>query len=237
MGTRERLIEQLCCAVINGTTQSRKHLASGCETGAMNCSANNGSSSRVALWLSLFTVAYNLVEGMASISFSMVDGSIALFGFGSDSFVESLSGMVMVWRFWNPNGGEKRDRRAAQLVGASLLILAVYVVCEAIRALMGIGRPERSLAALVIAGLSLIVMPILFILKRRTAQRLGSQSLIADSKQTLACMLLSVALLLGAGLNYVMGIWQADPIAGLLIALYLAWEGWEILADKETCTF
>jgi divalent metal cation (Fe/Co/Zn/Cd) transporter len=91
------------------------------------------------------------------------------------------------------------------------------------------------LAAVFIAALSLVVMPILFILKHRTAYRIGSRSLLADSKQTLACAMLSVALLVGAGMNYWLGIWQADPIAGLIIAVYLGREGWESLTSGEIC--
>jgi divalent metal cation (Fe/Co/Zn/Cd) transporter len=193
------------------------------------------STERTALWLSIFTVAYNLVEGVVAVGFSAVDGSIALFGFGADSFVESLSGAVMIWRFWKPEGGEAREHRAARLVGVSFLILAAYVAYEAIVTLAGTDRIERSLAAVVIAMLSLAVMPTLFILKRRTAERIGSRSLLSDSNQTLACIMLSVALLIGAGLNYWMGIWQADPIAGLLIAAYLGWEGWEAISSGETC--
>lgn len=189
---------------------------------------------RAALWLSIFTVAYNLLEGVLSVWFAARDGSTALLGFGADSFVESLSGAVMIWRFWRPEGAEAREHRAARLVGVSFLILAAYVAYEAIGALAGTEETQRSLAALVIAALSLVIMPTLFMLKRRTAQRLGSRSLLADSKQTLACLMLSVALLVGAGLNYWLEIWQADAVAGLVIAAYLVREGWGALTTGET---
>jgi len=192
-------------------------------------------SQRTALWLAIFTVAYNLLEGIASVGFSAYDRSTALLGFGADSFVESLSGAVMVWRFWKPEGAEEREHRASRLVGISFLILAVYVAYEAIRALLGASEAERSLAALVIATLSLLVMPTLFVLKRRTAMRIGSKSLLADAKQTLACMMLSVALLVGAGANYWLGISQADAIAGLVIAVYLVYEGGRALSSRELC--
>jgi len=191
---------------------------------------------RSALWLSIFTVGYNLLEGAVSVLFAALDGSPALLGFGVDSFVESLSGAVMIWRFWRPEASNIREQRAARLVGISLVILAAYVAYEAARALIGNRAPDRSLAALVIALLSLAVMPTLFLLKQRIGRNLGSRSLIADSKQTLACMLLSVALLVGTGLNYRWGLWQADPVAALLIALYLVREGYEALTTSEVCS-
>jgi predicted Co/Zn/Cd cation transporter (cation efflux family) len=193
------------------------------------------TGNRTAFWLSVFTVAYNLVEGVVSVGFSVRDNSAGLLGFGADSFVESMSGAVMVWRFWQPAGAQHREERAARLVGLSFLALAVYVAYEATTVLVGSERPDRSIAALVIAVLSLVVMSMLFWCKRRAAMGLGSRSLLADSKQTLACMFLSVALLVGSGLNYWMGLWQADPIAGLLIALYLLREGYVAIATREVC--
>jgi hypothetical protein len=114
-----------------------------------------------------------------SVAFAGRDGSTALLGFGADSFVESLSGMVMAWRFWKPEGAEEHEHRAARLVGITFLILAAYLTYEAVSTLAGSGSYERSLAALFIAALSLLVMPTLFLLKRRTAKRLGSRSLLA----------------------------------------------------------
>jgi Co/Zn/Cd efflux system component len=190
---------------------------------------------RTALWLSVFTVAYNLIEGGASVAFAAADRSPALLGFGTDSFVESLSGAVMIWRFWRPEGAARREHRAAKLVGVSLVALAAFVAYEAASVLAGSEGAGRSLAALVIAAVSIVVMTALFWIKRRTARRLGSRSLAADSKQTLGCMLLSVALVAGAGLNFWTGWWQADPIAGLVIAAYLAWEGYRALAGGELC--
>jgi Co/Zn/Cd efflux system component len=190
---------------------------------------------RTALVLSLFTVAYNVGEGIVSVLFAVRDDSAALLGFGSDSFVESLSGAVMVWRFWRPHGAHEREQRAARLVGISCIVLAAYVAYEAVKALWISDRPEPSLAALVIAGLSLAVMPILFVLKHRTAHAIGSRSLLADSRQTLACTMMSVALLAGAGLNYAFGAWQGDPIAALVISLFLLREGRDALLTKEMC--
>jgi divalent metal cation (Fe/Co/Zn/Cd) transporter len=184
------------------------------------------------LCLSYVTVVYNILEGLISISFAVFTGSPALLGFGIDSFVESLSGIVMIWRF---SGAEHREKVALRLVGISLIVLAAYVIYDSATALVYTEPPERSIAGLVIAGVSLVTMPILYVLKRRTAAAVGSKSLATDAKQTLACVLLSFALLIGTGLHYAAGLWQADPLAGLVIAAYLMREGYEAWKDAKLC--
>ena len=193
-----------------------------------------------ALNLSYFTVGYNLLEGLLSIVFALIAGSSALLGFGIDSFVESLSGTVMIWRFTRLGDlssakEAERERVAIRLVGISLMLLGGYVVFEAVEMLYYDQRPDRNPAGLLIACLSLVVMPILFTLKRRTADALRSRSLAADAKQTFACILLSVTLLVGSGLHYVTGFWQADPIAGLLIAAFLVREGHKAWREQDLC--
>jgi divalent metal cation (Fe/Co/Zn/Cd) transporter len=191
-----------------------------------------------ALRLSYFTVGYNVLEGLVSIVFAYLARSPALLGFGIDSFVESLSGMIMVWRFARTNDSaadERRERIAVRLVGVSLVVLAAYVAYEAATALYFDEPPQRTPAGLVIAVVSLVVMPVLYWVKRRTAAAVGSRSLAADAKQTFACMLLSVALLMGTGLHYTIGWWQADPVAALLIAAYLVRGGYEAWTEQELC--
>jgi divalent metal cation (Fe/Co/Zn/Cd) transporter len=187
-----------------------------------------------ALLLSWITVGYNLLEGVVSVVFATLAGSPALLGFGIDSFVECLSGAVMIWRFTGA-GDERREKTAIRLVGVSLIVLALYVAYEAASHLVRNEPPERSRVGLIIAALSLVVMPVLYVLKRRTARDIGSRSLAADAKQTLACLLLSVALLVGSGLHYAIGLWQADPLAALVIAAYLFREGYEAWKDGDLC--
>jgi cation diffusion facilitator family transporter len=191
-----------------------------------------------ALILSYLTIGYNVLEGIISIIAGLIAGSIALLGFGLDSFIESLSGGVMVWRF--SQGGkrsqeeeEKIEKRATRLVAYTFFILGAYVLYESIKKLVVSEIPEPSLLGIIIAIASLIFMPILFYMKLKTAKALNSGSLIADAKETLACVFLSVSVLLGLGLNYIAGIWQADPIAGLVIVAFLVKEGYEILTEKE----
>jgi len=190
---------------------------------------------RRALLLSYFTVSYNIVEGILSLLAGSMAGSIALIGFGLDSFVESLSGMVVIWRFRlhgkiSEEEEEKAEQKAERFIGYTFFILALYVLYESIKKLYLEEITAPSLFGIIIAIVSLITMPILFLLKYRTGRRIGSRSLIADSKETLACSFLSLGLLAGLGLNYFLGLWRADPIIGLVIVGYLVKEGWETLS-------
>jgi len=187
--------------------------------------------------LSYLTVGYNVIEGIISIIAGALAGSIALIGFGLDSFIESISGGVMIWRFSQGDKEEEEEerieKRATRLVAYTFFILGAYVLYESIKKLVVSEIPEPSLLGIIVAIVSLILMPILFYMKFKTAKALNSSSLIADAKETLACMFLSVALLLGLGLNYLAGIWQADPIVGLFIVAFLVKEGYGILTEKE----
>jgi len=191
-----------------------------------------------ALWLSYFTVTYNIAEGLLSIVFGFLAGSIALVGFGLDSIVESLSGFVMIWRFRkhgkiSQEDEEKVERRATKLIGVTFFILGAYVLYESIKKLVVSEVPEPSIIGIGIAVASIIVMPILFYMKHKTAKAIGSRRLAADAKETLACCFLSIALLIGLGANYLFGLWQADPLVGIIIVVLLFREGLEILRGEE----
>lgn len=194
-----------------------------------------------ALILSYITVGYNVLEGVVSIFAGWLAGSIALVGFGLDSFMESLSGGVMIWRFTH---GERisaedellREKRAIRLIGYTFFVFGAYVLYESVKKLITSEIPEPSLLGIAIAVVSLIAMPLLFYAKYRTGKSMKSRSLVADSKQTLACMFLSLALLLGLSLNYVWGLWWADPAVGLVVVAYLFKEGWGTLKEEKLCT-
>jgi cation diffusion facilitator family transporter len=195
---------------------------------------------RKALFLSIFTVGYNIIEGLLSILIGYISGSIALVGFGLDSFVESSSGTVMIWRFRKQDKlseaeEEKIEKRAAKFVAYSFFILAIYVLYESIKKLYLKEIPESTIFGILIAIVSIIIMPLLFYLKYKTGKEIKSRSLVADSKETLACVFLSVALLLGLSLNYLFGFWQADPIVGIIIVGFLIREGYEILKEERLC--
>ncbi|HEX2094403.1 MAG TPA: cation transporter [Longimicrobiaceae bacterium] len=188
-----------------------------------------------ALRLSYFTVGYNVLEGVVSVVAGMLAGSVALVGFGLDSFVESLSGGIMIWRFGGSGtrGREDRERRAIRLVGYTFLVLGAYVLYESAGKLLRGERPEPTPVGVAITGVSLIVMPVLYVAKRRTAERIGSRSLAADAKQTLACMGMSASVLMGLLLNGLFGWWQADPVIGVGIALLLFREGRETIREGK----
>jgi len=148
-----------------------------------------------ALFLSYFTVGYNILEGLASMTAGFFSGSIALAGFGLDSFVESLSGMVMIWRLrkhgtLSIQEEEQAEQKAVRLIGYTFFIFGAYVFIESVRKLYVQSKPDPSIPGIVIAVLSLIIMPFLYYQKFTTAKEIGSRSLLADSKETLACTML-----------------------------------------------
>jgi divalent metal cation (Fe/Co/Zn/Cd) transporter len=193
---------------------------------------------RQALQLSYFTVGYNAVECLLALVAGHLSGSIALVGFGLDSLVESLSGGVMIYRFarrgtMSAVAEERLERRAVRIVGYAFFVLGAYVLYESMEKLIFQEAPAPSLFGILIALASMIIMPVLFALKYRTGKSLGSASLVADAKQSLACAKLSVALLIGLGLNYRFGLWQADPVIGLVIVVLLIREGHHTLKESK----
>lgn len=186
---------------------------------------------RKGLWLEYFTVAYNVFEAIAAISFGNIAQSSALVGFGLDSLIESLSAGVLIWRLSSRNKSrdkeEELEKRAVQFVAITFFILGIYVLFDSGRDLLTNEIPEQSLPGLVIAVLSVLIMPTLAFAKYRIGKEINSKALIADSKETFICCLLSVSLLVGLGFNYLLGFWQADPVAGLVIGLFLLREGLE----------
>ncbi|MGB2692085.1 MAG: cation diffusion facilitator family transporter [Thermodesulfobacteriota bacterium] len=195
---------------------------------------------RYALHLSYFTVAYNFIEGLLSIIAGLLSGSIALVGFGLDSFIESLSGSVMIWRFYeshhfSDDEHERREKLAIKLISYSFFVFGAYVLYESVKKLYFVEAPEPSILGIIIALVSIIIMPILYHQKQKVGKNIASSSLLADSKQTLACVFLSVALLIGLLLNYWFGIWWADPIVGLLIVIFLFKEGYETYKEETLC--
>ena len=192
------------------------------------------------LRLEYLTVGWNLAEGVIAVAAGLAAGSIALVGFGVDSFVESTSGSVLIWRLRAETVGgadderiELVERRASRLVAVSFVVLASYVAFEAIRTLIGQEHPDASPVGIALTILSLVMMLWLARAKRDTGEALGSRALIADSQQTFACWYLSATTLAGLALNAAFGLWWADSLAALVIVVFLvreareAWEGEE----------
>jgi len=182
--------------------------------------------------LAFVTVGWNSLEAIVAIGAGILAGSVALVGFGVDSVIESLSGAIIIWRLF---AGEHREQLALRLVGASLLLLALYVGFDAVKSLALREAPEESTVGIVLALASLIVMPLLAREKRIVAARLESRAMHADSRQTDICFYLSVILFLGLGFNAIAGWWWADPVAALAMIPIIVKEGTDALRGKTCC--
>jgi divalent metal cation (Fe/Co/Zn/Cd) transporter len=188
--------------------------------------------------LQYLTIAWNSAECVVALAAGFVAASIALVGFGFDSAIEVTASLAAVWRLHRDEdeaGREAVERRAARIVGVCFLLLAVYVLQEAARALLGSLGPDHSIPGLVVAALSLLVMPLLVRYKRRVAARLGSGALEAEARQTQVCAYLSAILLAGLGLNTWLGWWWADPVAALAMVPLIAREGLDAVRGRTCC--
>ena len=192
-----------------------------------------------ALRLEYLSLGWNVVEGIVAVTAALAAGSVALLGFGLDSFVESASAIVLVWRLraetreHDPAAIERLDRRAHRLVGASLYLLAAWVTFDAAETLLRQERPQPSVAGIAITSVSIVLMLWLARAKRRAAVALGSRALAADSFQATACWWLSVVTLAGIGLNAAFGWWWADPVAALAMTIFLVREGREAWRGQD----
>jgi divalent metal cation (Fe/Co/Zn/Cd) transporter len=187
-----------------------------------------------AVLLSLLTVTWNILEGIIATVAGALAGSVALVGFGVDSFIETASGVVVGRRFLlelngrSAESAELLERRAAKIAGGLLLCLAAYLVVDAVRRLAGLGRePEVSLVGIILTFISLVVMPLLGWSKIRTARALSSRALRADAYETITCAWLSLTTLVGLVLNWALGWTWADPIAACVLVPLIVREGLE----------
>ena len=181
------------------------------------------------------TIIYNVIEAVIAIAEGLAASSAALIGFGLDSVVEVLSAVAVAWQFSSPHP-DSRERITMRVIAGSFFALAAYVAFEALRSLAGVTGSEESLVGIGLASASVIVMPVLSWLERRTGRELGSASVVADSKQTLLCAWLSAILLGGLLLNATLGWAWADPLAALVIAAVAVREGREALRGETCCT-
>jgi divalent metal cation (Fe/Co/Zn/Cd) transporter len=189
---------------------------------------------QIALALAWATIAWNTVEAVVAIVSGAAASSIALVGFGLDSTVEVLSASVIVWQMTR-DVPEDREVQALRLIAVSFFALAAYVSVQAVFDLASRSQPDSSIVGIALAGVSLVVMPLLAGLKRRNGRRLGSGSVVADSNQTMLCSYLSAVLLLGLMLNATVGWWWADPVAALVIATLASNEGRQALRGERCC--
>ena len=190
--------------------------------------------------LEYFTIAWNTLEGLVAVAAGAIAGSISLVGFGIDSFIEVTSGAVLLWRMAVDSDVHRRgfnEKRSLKMVGFSFLALSVYVTYESITDILWKRTPEHSIPGIILACVSLAVMPILSRAKRKVGSALSSAAMHADAKQTEFCTYLSAILLGGLLLNAMFGLWWADPVAALIMVPIIAKEGFEGLQGKacEDC--
>lgn len=184
---------------------------------------------RRAVRLAFLTVAWNIAEGIIAIAAGISANSDALLSFGLDSGIESLSGAIVLWRLLaeqrDPEKAEAVERRALRLIGITFFVLAGFVAVESTLTLVNNERPETSAVGIVLTAVSLVVMPLLAFRKRAVGIEMGSKAIIADSRQTFACVYLSAVVLAGLALNALFGWWWADPVAALAVVIFFVQEG------------
>ncbi len=180
------------------------------------------------------TITYNVIEAIVAISAGTVASSTALVGFGLDSVIEVASAAAVAWQF-SGKDPEARERTALKVIAVSFFALALYVTVDSVRSLLGAEPAEHSTVGIVLAAVSLLVMPGLSYAQRRAGRELGSASAVADSKQTLLCTYLSGVLLVGLLLNSLFGWSWADPIVALVIAAVAVKEGREAWRGDHCC--
>jgi cation diffusion facilitator family transporter len=189
--------------------------------------------------LEIFTITWNVVEAVVAIGAGLLAGSVALVGFGVDSGIEVISAVALLWRLLKagPKASAEEhgaaEKRALYLVAATFFLLSAYIAYEAVGALLTHEGPDDSVVGLVLAAISLLVMPTLAYLKGRTGREMGSEALRADAAETWVCSYLSLALLAGVGLYALFGWWWADPVGALAMLPVILWQGFETLGEAR----
>ena len=189
---------------------------------------------RRGLLLSIITVLWNIIEGVVAVAAGTLSNSVALIGFGIDSFLETASAGAVGWRLRAELRGRSQEttqvmeRKASRVAGGLLLVLALYLVVDAVRRLLGLGSEASvSRVGMLVTAIALLTSPFLAWAKLRTARALGSRALRADAYETITCAWLSLTTLAGLVLNGAFGWWWADPAAALLLVPFIVREGLE----------
>lgn len=186
---------------------------------------------RILAWIGL---GWHGIEASVAIAAGVIAGSVALVGFGADSVIELAAGLVVLWRLASARA--ITERRAQQMIAVSFYLLGAYVAIEAMRSLAAGDRPAVSWVGIGLSVVTLATMPPLAKAKARVAEELGSSATKSESRQTMLCAYLSAGLLLGLGLNALLGWWWADPITALGIAGVAIKEGQNAWRGEACCT-
>jgi divalent metal cation (Fe/Co/Zn/Cd) transporter len=194
---------------------------------------------RIGLWLVAATMTYNVLEGVAALWAGIEAQSIALVGFGLDSYIECAAAAVLLWRLAGESRGadremiERSEKRVQRFIGATFLVLAIYVLAVSGWTLWTREAPAESRVGMLLAVASLVIMPLVAWGKLHAAVAINSMALRAEAKETLACSYLSLTLLLGLVANALAGWWWADPVAALFMVPWLVKEGLEGLRGEH----
>jgi divalent metal cation (Fe/Co/Zn/Cd) transporter len=207
--------------------------------GAVPSPAGRRDWRRIGLWLVAATMAYNVVEGVVALWAGIKAQSIALVGFGLDSYIECAAAAALLWRLTLEARGadsetvERSEQRVHRFIGATFIALALYVLGQAGWTLLTREGPLESLVGIILAVASLVIMPLVAWGKLHAAKVINSAALREEAKETLACSYLSFTLLLGLVANAMAGWWWADPLAALLMVPWLVKEGIEGLRGED----
>ena len=185
-----------------------------------------------ALRLSFFTIAWNGAVGVVALTLSVADGSLALASFGLSALLDVSASVVLVWRFRkeqrDPVAADRLERHAQGYIVVAMLAVGVYIAVQGVRSLVGGAHPQASAFGVILAAVSLVVLPVLAWRKLDVATRLASQALRGDGVLTGAAAVLAATTLTALVLNSTLGWWWADPTAALLVAAALTTEGMRI---------
>ncbi len=205
---------------------------------------------RKAVFLSWFTIIYNLIEGAVSIGFGVAEESVALAGFGVDSLIEVASAFIILWRFRSESEAGtgtsvagtglslERERGATLGIGILFLILAGITFSASVVQLLGRNHPETTLPGVVISSLSLSFMFWLWRSKKKVAIALNSAAMMNDAACSLACIKLSGVLLAGSLLFYLVPeLWWVDSVVAILISGLIGKEGWDTVRAARSPEF
>jgi divalent metal cation (Fe/Co/Zn/Cd) transporter len=188
---------------------------------------------RLLAWLG---IGWHIAEATIAIAAGLAATSIALIGFGADSLIEAVAGLIVVWRFAETRqGSESAERRAQRLIGVSFAVIGIYVAIEAVQALLIGTHPEASWVGIGLAAVTLATMPLLAWAKTRVGDELHSSATVSEGRQNLLCAYLSAGLLVGLGANALLGWWWADPVTALAIAGVALDEGREAWRGNACC--
>ena len=199
-------------------------------------SADRHELARRATRLAWAGIAWHVVEFAVAVAAGLAASSVALIGFGFDSMIEGVAGLIVVWRF---AGGRVHsataERRAQQAIAVSFYVLAAWIGVEALRMLAGGQHPDASWVGIGLAAVTAPTMPLLARMKRRVGERLGSSATVSEGAQNMVCAYLSIALLVGLGANALLGWWWADPLTALVIAAVAVREGRHSWRGEACC--